>query len=246
MGAATSYTNIDNAAIGDLEAVFLSCTITLIGNTPEVAFDAGATAVLPSAHTQAHFCESKETTLVARCAVHGIISVKGDVGGSVAGWVLTWVSEVGLAVTGGRVWLWKAGALIELWAGVILGLSDASVGIVIWLVEWVEHATGGAIYVVIVVGGSGLPLVRAEAAVRVPRVLVVLAVSLIVESSAASLSGDVHVGCSAVAGVEVSAHELILKGEVVIGGGRDSDDTGGESFDHLFLCLLTLIPDERF
>ena len=140
----------------------------------------------------------------------------------------------------------KAGALIGLWAGVILGLSDASVGIVIWLVEWVEHATGGASDVVAVVWGGSLPRVRAEAAVSVPYVLVVLAVSLIVESSAASLSGDAHVGCSAAVGVEVSAHELILKGEVVIGGGRDSDGTGSESFDHLFLCLLTLIPDERF
>ena len=72
LGAATSNCNIDNAAIGDLEAVFLSCTTTVISNSPEVAFDAGSTAVIASAHTQAHFCESKESNLEARLVVHGI------------------------------------------------------------------------------------------------------------------------------------------------------------------------------
>ena len=94
---------------------------------------------------------------------------------------------------------------------------------------WVEDLTFWAGGVEAVVRCCGLPLVRAEASLSVPNILVVNAVSSIVESSASSLvkANVGRVGCVS-ANIEMSEQEGVL-----LSNGEGGSECSRDRFLHL-------------
>ena len=210
----------------DVEAELTWLSIAGICDTPEVSFDASTVAYVVTADASAHLSEGEIATLKAGSAVHRGEWVSGNVGGSIACWVVVSIAKQFLA--GSRLWLGRW-AGVELFSVIVCRLSDASIAEITWLVVWVEDIASLAGSVEAVVRCGGLPLVRAEASLGVPHILVVLTFSSSVKSSALSFVKAYIRGCgSCVAGIEMSSEEGVL-----LGDGEGGSECSRDCFVHL-------------